>query len=83
MSSAASLQQSDNLVDGDVFDNDTGEHLGSIDTISSGLPAGIMLFFQGYFYIYKIDSRLTEAEVSREPDAEDTIPESKNSSAGE
>lgn len=56
----------DAVVDGDLFDNDSGEHLGSIDLINYPLPAAIMLFYQGNFYVYKIDSRIPEDEVTRQ-----------------
>lgn len=58
-----------NLENGDLFDEDTGEHLATIDLKSTAkmieddsqtIPASLSLFFNGFWYVYKIDSRYEE-----------------------
>lgn len=55
------------LENGDLYDEDTGEYLATLEIamdsqgvgkISDGsIPASLSIFFNGYWYIYKIDSR--------------------------
>jgi hypothetical protein len=53
-------------VDGDTYDEDTGDFLGrlteGIEDDLTTLPAQVAVFFQGYWYIYKIDSRYKKGE---------------------
>lgn len=54
---------------GDVFDEDTGEFLGSIDLNIQGkpvLPAQIAIFYEGYFYIFKPQSKYKSEEEKEE-----------------
>lgn len=57
---------------GDLFDEDLGEHLATIDLFTvrkdgtaenkESPPASLSLFFNGFWYVYKIDSRYKEEE---------------------
>mgnify|MGYP003403857338 FL=1 len=54
---------------GDLFDEDSGEYLGEIDVKDAHngkeidtLPAGISVFFNGYFYIFAIKGRYKAEE---------------------
>lgn len=55
------------LENGDLYDEDTGEYLATIELTkeqnhptvgdAESIPASLSIFFNGYWYIYKIDSR--------------------------
>lgn len=59
---------------GDVFDEDTGEFLGTLNldvedavSIKPVLPAQIALFYEGYFYIFKPQSKYKSEEGEKQP----------------
>lgn len=54
--------------EGDCYDEDTGDFLGSltiesiIPGVDTGIPAQIAIFHKGYWYIFKPQSRYKEGE---------------------
>lgn len=54
---------------GDVWDEDSGEYLGTIDLTEEGkqvLPAQLSVWFEGYFYIFKPQSKYKDESNSQE-----------------
>lgn len=49
-------QATDTFSDGDCWDEDINEHIGAID-LAKGIPAQLTVAYQGFYYVYKIDSR--------------------------
>lgn len=50
------LVETSGTENGDTYDEDSGDHIGFID-VGDSVPAQIAVVFNGYYYIFKIDSR--------------------------
>lgn len=58
------------IEDGDVFDEDTGNYIGTVDLSlesikGNSIPAQISIVLNGIFYTFKIDSRSVISEEER------------------
>lgn len=45
------------LENGDLFDEDSGDQLTTIDLVKDTPPASLSLYVNGFFYVYTIDRR--------------------------
>lgn len=55
----AEEKKAEKIVNGDVYDEDTGEHLGSIDPLVSALTQNftmeLAVYHNGRWYVFKLD----------------------------
>jgi ferric iron reductase protein FhuF len=58
---------------GDLFDEDSGEHLGTIDVKDAHdtkevdtMPASLSVFMNGYFYVFTVQRRYKQGEDNGE-----------------
>lgn len=58
--------------EGDVYDEDTGEFLGNLQLTDQTLPAQLAFYHQGFWYIFKPDSRYKH-EDAPDPDIREEL----------
>jgi len=65
------------FTNGDLYDEDSGEHLGTFDVKDAHegkeidtIPASLSVYMNGYFYVYVIQRRYKEGEKDGKEEAD-------------